>query len=306
MRIAIVGAGALGLYYGAKLQRAGNDVHYLMRRDYHAVKANGLRIYSVDGDFFLENVQAYLTPEEIGTVDLVLIGLKTFANQRFHELINPLIGLQTNILTLQNGLGNEESLAECFGPDRILGGVAFLCSNRGDSGVVHHLGEGRIILGEYNCLDTARADKIALLFRESGVPCRAVSDLKKARWEKLVWNIPFNGICALMLRSVDVLLRHPGTRRLVADIMCEVIEAANAQGISEKINLSLAEDMVNFTEGLGSYKPSMMIDRQESRPLELEAIFQVPLKAAGQKGIKMPKVEELFTLLDLGENKVAV
>ena len=89
MRIAIVGAGALGLYYGARLQRAGNDVHYLLRSDYQVVKKNGLHVYSVEGDFFLENVQGYLTSEEIGEVDLVLVGLKTFANHRYNELIKP-------------------------------------------------------------------------------------------------------------------------------------------------------------------------------------------------------------------------
>jgi len=303
MRIAIVGAGALGLYYGAMLQRAGNDVHFLLRSDYEAIKENGLQVFSVNGDFHLKKVQSYLAAQQIGEVDLVLIGLKTFANHKYNELVSPLLGRQTIILTLQNGLGNEETLAEHFGADRILGGVAFLCSNRGEPGAVHHLGEGRIIMGEFNSLDTSRAEKIAGLFCAAGVPCRAVQELKKARWEKLVWNIPFNGICALMRQPVDALLRHSGTRRLVIDIMEEVIAAANVQGIKEKIKMSLAQDMVQFSEGLGPYKPSMLIDRLESRPLELGAIFRVPLEAALQKGIKMPKVEELYALLDLGEAK---
>jgi 2-dehydropantoate 2-reductase len=301
MRIAIVGAGALGLYYGAMLQRAGNDVHFLLRSDYEAIKANGLQINSVKGNFSLKNIKGYLSAKEIGEVDLVLVGLKTFANNRYEELISPLLNSKTIILTLQNGLGNEETLAELFGPDRILGGVAFLCSNRGESGIVHHLGEGHIILGEFVRLDKARADVIADLFREAKVPCRAVQELKKIKWEKLVWNIPFNGICALMLQPVDVLLRHTGTRQLIIDIMNEVIEAGNAQGIKEKIKPSLAEDLVIFSEGLGPYKPSMLIDRMVSRPLELDAIFRAPLEAALHRGIKMPKVEELYALLDLNE-----
>ena len=303
MRIAIVGAGALGLYYGAMLQRAGNDVHFLLRSDYEAIKENGLQVYSVNGDFYLKKVQSYQAAQQIGEVDLVLIGLKTFANHKYNELIPPLLGRQTIILTLQNGLGNEETLAELFGADRILGGVAFLCSNRGEPGVVHHLGEGRIIMGKFNSPDTTRTEKIAGLFCAAGVPCRAVQELKKARWEKLVWNIPFNGICALMNLPVDAILRHSGTRQLVIDIMEEVIAAANVQGIKEKIKMSLAQNMVQFSEGLGPYKPSMLIDRLESRPLELGAIFRVPLEAALRNGIKMPKVEELYALLDLGEAK---
>ncbi len=301
MRIAVVGAGALGLYYGAVLQRAGNDVHFLLRRDFDAVAENGLMVYSVNGDFHLPHVKAYRTPEEIGDVDLVLIGLKTFANHRYNELVSPLLGKNTSILTLQNGLGNEEALASLFGEQRILGGVAFLCSNRGVPGVVHHLGEGRILLGEYTGTGTARAEKFAAMFMEAGVECKAVPDLKRARWEKLVWNIPFNGLCALMLKPVDALLSLAATRKLIIDMMGEVIAGGNAQGLMKNMPGSLADKMVTFSENLGAYKPSMMIDRIEGRSLELDAIFGVPLIAAANHGVAMPRVEELHALLQLVE-----
>ncbi|MEA5113807.1 MAG: putative 2-dehydropantoate 2-reductase [Geobacteraceae bacterium] len=301
MRIAVVGAGALGLYYGAVLQKAGNDVHFLLRRDFEAVMANGLTVYSVNGDFHLPRVKGYRRTEEIGEVDLVVIGLKTFANHRYSELISPLIGSSTLILTLQNGLGNEEALSALFGEERILGGVAFLCSNRGVPGVVHHLGEGRIILGEYTRKGTARAEKIAAMFVEAGVECKAVPDLKRARWEKLVWNIPFNGLCALMMKPVDELLSLDATRKLIIDMMGEVIVGGNAQGLMKDMPGTLAEKMVIFSENLGAYKPSMMIDRIEGRSLELDAIFGVPLEAAASRGVAMPRVEELHALLQLME-----
>lgn len=301
MRIAVVGAGALGLYYGAVLQKAGNDVHFLLRRDFDAVAENGLMVYSVNGDFLLPHVKGYRTPEEIGEVDLVLIGLKTFANHRYSELVSPLLGKNTFILTLQNGLGNEEILASLFGEERILGGVAFLCSNRGIPGVVHHLGEGRILLGEYTRTGTARADKFAAMFMDAGIECKAVPDLKRARWEKLVWNIPFNGLCALMLKPVDVVLSLDATRRLIINMMGEVIAGGNAQGLMKDIPDSLADKMVVFSENLGAYKPSMMIDRIEGRSLELDAIFGVPLIAAANHGVAMPRVEELHALLQLVE-----
>lgn len=298
MRIAIVGAGALGLYYGALLQRSGMDVHFLLRRDYDAVTRDGLKIFSIHGDFTLPQVQGYRSSQEIGSVDLVLVGLKTFANDRYAELIAPLIGVRTQILTLQNGLGNEEALAELFGAERIIGGVAFLCSNRGAPGEVHHLGEGRIVLGEYLPGDQGRLERLVAIFSKAGVDCRATSDLKRARWEKLVWNIPFNGLSALLQQPVNLLVTASSCRQLVREVMLEVIAAANAQGLTHPIAESYAERMLEFTDAMGEYKPSMQIDREEGRQLEMAAIFGAPLAYGRRKGIKMPRVEMLATLLE--------
>lgn len=301
MRIAVVGAGALGLYYGAILQKSGKEVYFLLRSDYETIRTQGIIVNSVDGNFLLPKVKGFRTASEIGTVDLVLVGLKTFANNFFTDLISPLVGEKTQILTLQNGLGNEEKLAALFGEDKILGGVAFLCSNRSKPGVVQHLGEGRILLGEYTRSDNNRTELIASIFRNAGVDCRIVPDLQRARWEKLVWNIPFNGLCALMLKPVEPLLLFEPTRNLIMDIMGEVINAANAQSLENIIPLSLAEKMVASSRKLGHYKPSMMIDRVEARPLELDAIFGVPLRRAHEKGVQMPRVQQLFALLQLAE-----
>jgi 2-dehydropantoate 2-reductase len=225
MKVAVIGAGALGLYYGALLQKSGVETHFLMRRDYDAVVRRGLQVFSINGDFHLPKVHAWQTPEEIGKADLVIVALKTFANDCYRELISPLLKSDTLILSLQNGLGNEEALADIFGAERIIGGVAFLCSNRGETGVVHHLGAGRIVLGEFVRRDGSRVELLSEMFRKSGVDCRTTDDLKRARWEKLVWNIPFNGLSALLQQSVDRLLAVPATRKLVRETMLEVIKA---------------------------------------------------------------------------------
>lgn len=297
MNVAVVGAGALGLYYGAMLQHAGEDLHFLLRRDYEAIAAGGLRVYSINGNFELPRVNSYRTSEEIGVVDLVIIGLKTFANQQYAALIPPLLGKQTKILTLQNGLGNEEQLADLFGAERILGGVAFLCSNRGEPGVVHHLGAGRIIMGEYQPGNFTALEELAARFRRAGVECQATPDLKRARWEKLVWNIPFNGLCALLQQSVDQLLAQPTCRELVRELMLEVIAAANAQGLSCPIPEEFAQEMLSFTDAMGVYRPSMQIDREEGRQLELDTIFSIPLAYGRQQGVAMPRVAMLSALL---------
>ena len=123
MRIAVIGAGALGLYYGAMLQRGGHQVNFLLRRDYQAITSHGLQVTSPNGDFKLEQVAGFRSTAEMPEVDLVLVGLKTFANDRLIELCVPLMAHpETMVLTLQNGLGNEELLADTFGPERVLGG----------------------------------------------------------------------------------------------------------------------------------------------------------------------------------------
>lgn len=297
MKIAIIGSGALGLYYGALLQRGGHEVHFLLRSDYDAVMADGVKVHSINGDFHLPTVRGHKTTATIGTVDLVVVGLKTFANNYLFELIKPLISSDTNILTLQNGLGNEEILAELFGSDRILGGVAFLCSNRGIPGHVHHLAAGRIIMGGYLPHNTEKLDLIASVFSSAGVDTRMTSDLKKARWEKLVWNIPYNGLCALLQQSVDKIMGSPECRKLVRDLMVEVISAANKQGLGVSIPEKYADSMLEFTDGMGVYKPSMQIDREEGRELEITAIFQVPLEMGRRQGVTMPRTEMLAVLL---------
>jgi 2-dehydropantoate 2-reductase len=298
MKIAIVGSGALGLYYGALLQKGGHEVHFLLRRDYDAIMSRGLTVHSVNGDFILPSVAGHKASDTIGPADLVIVGLKTFANNCLNNLIKPLIAPDTQILTLQNGLGNEELLAELFGSERILGGVAFLCSNRGEPGHVHHLAAGRIIVGEYQKRDNVRLERITSAFSSSGIDCTATGDLKRARWEKLVWNIPFNGLCALLQQPVDQLLKVSGCRKLIRDLMVEVITAANSQNLDQAIPETYADSMLEFTDGMGVYKPSMQIDREEGRELEIQAIFRVPLRYGREKGVGMPRIEMLTVLLE--------
>lgn len=301
MRIAVIGSGALGLYYGALLQRAGNDVRFLMRRDFDAVSRGGLAVTSPDGDFRLDRVKAFRRSDEMGEVDLVVVGLKTFDNDRLLELVRPLMRGGAAVLTLQNGLGNEELLAAAFGAERVLGGVAFLGANRGEPGTVHHLGKGQIRLGELRPGRSRRAEELAARFAAAGVKCDPVEDLTRARWEKLVWNIPFNGLCALTGQTTDRLVGHAPTHREVVGLMHEVIAGANAQALTEPIDRdACVAAMMEQTAGLGAYRPSMMIDREEGRRMELGSIYAIPIEKAAARGVEMVRVRMLHALLDLG------
>ena len=303
MRVGVIGAGALGLYYGALLQRGGHDVRFLMRRDFQAVSERGLNVTSPQGNFHLAEVRACRDSREIGPVDLVLVGLKTYANDQLVALVQPLVGPDTTILTLQNGLGNEEVLATAFDGEQIVGGVAFLCCNRGEPGTVHHLDQGSIRIAEFAGGLSARLEQLAATFSRAGIPCEACADLARIRWEKLVWNIPFNGLCALTGLPTDRLLNCAETRHLIAELMQEVVDAANRQGLARPIaGPDFIERMLQVTAGMGAYQPSMMIDRLNRQPLELEAIYQVPQQRAAAAGTPMTRVAMLYALLAATES----
>jgi len=306
MRIGVIGAGALGLYYGALLQRAGHDLHFLLRRDYQAITTQGLKVSSPKGDFELPTVQGYRQSRAIGPVDLVLIGLKAYANPVLAELVRPLVGPQTLLLTLQNGLGNEDLLAAHFGAERVIGGGAFLCCNRGVPGTLLHLDQGAVRIAEFQDGVTPRLTELAAEFNAAGIPCEPCADLLRIRWEKLVWNIPFNGLCALTGLATDRLLGCPESRTLVTELMQEVVAAANRQPLVAPIaGAEFIVRMLQATEGMGAYRPSMMIDRQEGRPLELEAIYRQPLARAADCSVPMPRVAMLAALLAATERPVS-
>ena len=229
--IAVVGAGALGGYYGARLAQHGKPVHFLLRSDYETVRNNGLVVESCSGNFQLpsDQLHVYYDPHQMPKVDLVLVTLKTTANDQFEPLIRPLLKEDTAILTIQNGLGNEDRLAELFGPQRILGGMAFVCINRAGPGVIHHTAHGIIRLGEFNGGPSERASRIAEMFKASQVQCEVLADLKFGRWSKLVWNIPFNGLGAVLDLATDRLLDNEHGMQLLTALMTEVTAAAAAQ-----------------------------------------------------------------------------
>lgn len=295
-RIAVVGAGAIGGYYGTKLAYFGRDVHFLMRGDLREVRRFGIRIRGKSENIRLAKVNCYLSAQEIGPCDLVLIALKTTANADLADLIPPLLHERTMLLTLQNGLGNEELLAELFGAERVLGGLCFICLNRVSLGVIEHYDHGRLIVGEYNRYPAARTHDIAWEFKRCGVVCSVAENLALERWRKLVWNIPFNGLAVTAGgRDTAAILASDALRATTLALMEEVIAAANKCGYI--LPTAVALDQIKRTESMGAYKPSTLIDFKAGRPLEIEAIWGDPLRRALAAGAEMPELTRLYTRL---------
>jgi 2-dehydropantoate 2-reductase len=295
--IAIVGAGALGSYYGARLALAGGNVRFLLRRELAAVCERGLTLREKDATRHLANVAAFATPAEIGPVDLVIVALKTTANASLASLLPPLLHAETAVLTLQNGLGNEEHLAALVGAERVLGGLCYIAVTRGAPGelICFHT-PGAISLGEFGRPAGDRARVIADLLARAGMKLRVADNLAEARWQKLIWNIPFNGLAiARGGITTDRILGDPAIATEVRPLMDEIAEAGRAQGfaVSEKF----IQSQLDITPPLGAYAPSSLVDFLAGREVEVEAIWGEPLRRAETGGRAMPRLARLHAEL---------
>lgn len=291
--VAVIGAGAVGLYYGGRLARHGENVTFLLRSDFQAISRDGLRVASVHGDFHLAKVNAASDTAEIGPVDLVIIAWKATANHLLPAVLPPLLHPGTQVLTLQNGLGNCEAIAAITGPERVLGGLCFVCINRLAPGHISHSAGGKVAIGEWRPDARGRAAALVSRFKAAGIPACAAPSLEHAQWEKLVWNIPFNGLAiAEGGVTTDVLLDSPDTAAEVRALMMETISAARSLGLP--LPAQLADDNIERTRPMGPYRPSSMIDYLNGGEVETTAIWEEPLRRATAAGVAMPHLTRLL------------
>jgi 2-dehydropantoate 2-reductase len=296
--IAVVGAGALGLYYGGRLARAGNDVTFLARGDLDVLRARGIEVRAPDGDFTLPAtaVKVAAAPEEIGPVDLVVITLKATANDQLARLLPPLLHADTAVLNLQNGLGVDEQVAAVAGDAHTLGGLCFVCVNRIAPGVAECTMAGQIVVGEFAGPVQERTRALAEMFNAAGIKMNVIDRLLDVRWRKLVWNVPFNGLAVTGGGiTTDAILKSPEMEAKVWALMREVQAAAAAYGVM--IPEDFVVDQVERTRPMGPYKPSTMLDYVAGKPLEVDPIWGEPLRRAQAKGVSTPQLEALYAEL---------
>lgn len=305
-KIAVIGSGAVGCYYGALLARAGHDVRFLMRRDLDAVRRGGLEIRSPGGHFRLEHVQAFATSDEIGPVEWAICSLKSTALEEAPRLLAPCLGPETRLVALMNGLGIEDQLAETFGARRVFGAMAFVCINRGEPGVVHHLKYGRVTVG--HLLDEpAQAARLCELLGSAGIDVAAAPALRAARWEKLCWNVPFNGLSVAGGGiGTELIVRDPELRSVATSAMREVVAIANedlaAVGKEDRLDEeSVVRSLFALTDTMGDYRTSMALDYVAGRPLEVEAIHGNVMRRARDLGLKADTVASLYALVRVAD-----
>lgn len=296
MKIAIIGSGAIGLYYGSLLQKSGQDVAFLMRSDYEVAKKSGIRVVMKEEELLLETVAAYRETTEIGICDLVIVSMKATGNESLATLLPPLVGEGTKLLTLQNGLGNDRLLSELFPENKIFGGLCFVCLNRTAPAVVENFMPGSVSIGPRAEADFSEGEELAELFKQAGVKTRCEANLQQVQWKKLVWNVPFNGLAiAAGGVTTDVIVGSAELCQEARALMLEIIAAAKSFGFD--FGEGFEDYQIKITRPMEGYRPSSMIDFVEGRPVEVEAIWGEPLRQAKKEGVEMPKLEMLYALL---------
>lgn len=294
-RIAIIGTGALGCYYGARLLKAGEDVHFLARSGRAALMARGLKVKTPTERISARKLHVYGSSAEIGPCDVVIIAMKATSNDVLKTILPPLLGPETIVMTLQNGLGVEEPVAEIVGPGRVVGAICYIGCVRTAPGVVTCSFPGLMTIGKFGKPAGERTHAFAAMWRRAGVKCTAQDNLEAQRWHKLVWNVPFNGLAIVAGATTDVLLADEGLKTLARRLMEEVVEAAAKFG--HEIPRSFVDLQFERTAKMAGYRPSSLIDFEEGRDVEIEEIWGEPVRRAKAVGAAVPRMEMLYWLI---------
>lgn len=298
---AIIGSGAVGGFYGVLLKRAGHDVHFLLRTDFGYVQEHGLIVESRPRLLCSGPVKAYATADSMPPCDVVVIALKTTQNEALPSILPHVIKPQGVVLVLQNGLGIEDDVARIVGDNHVVGGMCFLCAYKVGPGYIHHLDYGDVMFAEHRGGITQRLKDLGADFAAAGISVELVDDLLLARWRKLVWNIPYNGLSVALNMTTDKIMADPNLVARVRRLMEEVVTLAASSG--RKIEPTFVQKMLEDTAKMKPYRTSMKIDFDSGRPMELDAIYGAVLRAGQAAGVKAPEIEALYRELQELEKK---
>jgi len=298
MKILVIGAGAIGGYYGGKLQLAGHEVYFSARGSHLAsLRQKGLNVESIDGNFHLK-IEAKQSFEHIPNLDLILVCVKMDDLKGILPIIRTQTGKETLIISLQNGVESDGILKEAVPADRLIGGIAFIGAGRNaETGKIRHTAAGFITIGELDGKKTGRIETVRQAFEEAGVECRVTGRIKEAKWKKLVWNVGFNGLAAITGKPAHKLLEHEPTRKIVRNLMEEVVAVAERKGIA--IEKSFLDKQIELTEKMGEVIPSMLQDVRAGRKTEINCINGKIFREGQKLGVPTPYNEFVLALVTL-------
>jgi 2-dehydropantoate 2-reductase len=301
MKIAVMGSGGVGGFYGGRLAHAGYDVNFIARGAHlAAMRERGLVIESeAQGDIRLPAVRATDDPKTIGRVDLVIIAVKLWAMDAAIEAVRPIVGPRTAVLSLQNGVIKDDILKREFGESAVMGGVAYVATHVARPGVIRQTGAlQRLVLGEYDGRRSARAEALLEALLKAGIQAEISDDIRRTLWEKFVFLVGLSGTTATMRMPIGPIRSNPQTRAFLFDILKETVAVGRALGVALPENY--AEDRLAFTDSVPpDMTSSLHHDLERGNPLEVEWLSGGVVKLGEQAGVPTPMNRAVWNILAL-------
>ena len=296
----IVGAGAIGGFYGALLAKQGVEVSVVCRSHLQTIKQHGFQINSHElGDWHFRPARVLQSAEEYqDQADFVILCSKVIDGLDRPGLIRAAVGKKTAVVFIQNGIEIEQELYDAFPEHDIISGLAFICCNRIQANTIAHLAYGRLTLGNFPSGVSAKTRQLAELFEQSGIECQTAENISVGRWQKCIWNAPFSPLSVLSggLSTRDILNTQEA---FVRNIMTEVFDIAAATG--NALPDGIIDVNIEHTYTMPPYKTSMLLDYQAGKPMETEAILGNTVRAARREGVDCPYLESIYALMKLRE-----
>ncbi len=298
MRVGVFGTGGVGGYFGGKLAQSGLEVLFIARGEHlKALQATGLQVESDQGDFRLKSVQATRDPQAVGKMDVILVGVKAWQVSESAQAMKPMIGPDTFVVPLQNGVEAPSQLAEVLGEQHVVGGLCWISSFRPGAGQIRQAGiEPYIAFGELNNQPSQRCQNLLTIFQDAGVKAEIPADIQVAMWEKFTFISAISGVGSVTRAPVGVTRKLPETRQKLIRVMQEI------QAVAEAYYIHTSPDYIvkpmTFIDGLpeGS-QPSMQRDLIARRPSELEYQNGAVIRLARERGVPVPVNELLYASL---------
>ena len=298
MKIAIMGTGGVGGYYGGLLARQGHDVTFIARGEHlQAIQENGLQVKSVHGDFHVQPAQATHNPSQIGPVDLVVFSTKTYSIDDAAQQIKPIVGEKTTVLPLENGIDAAERIGAAVGMEHLLGGVTWISSKVESPGVIKQISPfRRVVMGELDGQVSDRARTIHKAFEQTGITAEFSENILKIMWTKFVFIAAVSGIGSLTRLPMGDYRSVPETREMMMQLMQEVESLARAQGI--QLDEDVVRKSLDFTDNAPAHmKPSMQLDVEAGQRSELEAMIGVIGRKGRELGVPTPVADMVYASL---------
>jgi 2-dehydropantoate 2-reductase len=300
MRIAVMAAGAVGGYFGGRLAAAGHDVSFIARgAQLEAIRKNGLKIESPLGNLHLNNVRATSDPKDIGPVEVVLFAVKLWDTEIAAEKAKPLVGAQTRVITLQNGVDSVERIAPILGEDKVAGGAAYIASVIGAPGVISHTSQfAKMVCGRIDGKPDAQLAAFTAAAKEAGIDIAQAENINRERWEKFVFLIGLSGATGATRMSLGPILADPDTRAFFRSLMEEVIALARAKGVT--LAPDFLETRMKFADTAPpGMKASLLHDLERGNRIEIDWLAGKVVALGRELGVPTPANAAVYAVLKL-------